>query len=185
MIRVVKRVADTCNWRCWPDSGFPGDTVIREPCFPTPAFGGALRLLLNQRLPIAPARRISLKGNRVGIGRASPLREMASAAYGVGRESVADVVAGDCPTQLFPQRYRLREDCRREEVVYGTSRFDVLGALGFQHRQRPSRSSTANPFARSALPRIEARIGQERHWYSPYLLETNTGLNPRSTAEEK
>ncbi|RLE19211.1 MAG: hypothetical protein DRJ65_20525 [Acidobacteria bacterium] len=33
-----------------------------------------------------PARRIFLKGHSSGIGRASPLRKMTSAAYGVGRD---------------------------------------------------------------------------------------------------
>jgi len=49
----------------------------------------------------APARRIFLKGNRVGIGRASPLREMTSAAYGVGRNSIADAPAVRCPVSAF------------------------------------------------------------------------------------
>ena len=47
---------------------------VPVPCSPTPAFGSAFG---------TPARRISLKGYISEIGRASPLRKMTSAAYGV------------------------------------------------------------------------------------------------------
>ncbi len=52
-------------------------------------------------MSIAPARCISLKGYSVGIGRASPLRKMTSAAYGVGRDSIADDTAVGCPVSPF------------------------------------------------------------------------------------
>jgi hypothetical protein len=112
---------------------------------------------------------------------------MLSAAYGVGRDSVADVVAGDCPTQLFPQRYRLREDYRREEAVYGTSRFDVLGALGFQHRQRPSQSM-ANPKPTHSREALYLGVGLGLVSIPKRcrcLRKTNTGHSPRSTAENE
>ena len=54
-----------------------------------------------QRPPIAPARCISLKGNKVEIGRASPLRETTSAAYGVGHHSIARAAAVGCPVSPF------------------------------------------------------------------------------------
>ena len=44
-----------------------------------------------------PARRISLKGSRSGNGKTSPLREKASAAYGIGRDSAANALAVRCP----------------------------------------------------------------------------------------
>ena len=59
--------------------------------------------------PIAPARCISLKGIKVEIGRASPLREMTSAAYGVGRDSIADALAERCPARLSSQQLRWLE----------------------------------------------------------------------------
>ena len=59
---------------------------------PTPAFG---------RASVPPARRISLKGDNVGIGRALPLRKMTSAAFGVGRDSVAEALAVGCPVSAF------------------------------------------------------------------------------------
>ncbi len=66
-------------------------------CFLSPAFGGALRSASAQRMPVAPARCVSLKGGGAGIGKISPLRETTSAAYGVGRDSVADALAERCP----------------------------------------------------------------------------------------
>ena len=93
--------------------------------FPYPAFGSAFA---------PPARCISRRVDISGFGRQPPLREMTSAAYGVSRDAIADGGAGDCPTQLFPQRHRHRKDCRREEAVYGTSRFGIMGVLEFVSR---------------------------------------------------
>ena len=53
---------------------------------------------------------------------------MTSAAYTVGRHSVTEVLAVDCPKQLFPQRYRRRWVCLGEKAVYGTSRREFSGA---------------------------------------------------------
>jgi len=53
---------------------------------------------------------------------AQPLRETTSAAYGVGRDSIADALAERCPTQPFPKRNRYREACRREKLC--TARAD-------------------------------------------------------------
>jgi len=63
----------------WVDGCGPG----RGRCSPNPAFGGASRLPQMQLLSIAPARCISRRGDSVKFGRAPPLREMTSAAYGV------------------------------------------------------------------------------------------------------
>ena len=72
-----------------PSSDAETDAAHRSgSCYPVPAFG---------RTSVPPARRISLKGDNVGIGRPLPLREMASAAYGVGRHSVAETLAVGCP----------------------------------------------------------------------------------------
>ena len=61
-------------------------------CSPSPAFWSAFG---------PPARCIFLKGNKGGIGRTSPLREMTSAAYDVGRDSIADGAAVGCPVSPF------------------------------------------------------------------------------------
>jgi len=88
--------------RCGPGSGS---------CPRPPAFGAALMSPLFEWLPIAPARSISLKGNRVGIGRALPLREMTSAAYGSCRDSIAGALAEGSPVRHSSQRLRKREGC--------------------------------------------------------------------------
>jgi len=48
-----------------------------------------------------PARCIFLKSNNVEIERASPLRKMTSAAYDVGRDSIAEDTAVGCPVSPF------------------------------------------------------------------------------------
>jgi len=55
---------------------------------------------------------------------------MTSVAYTVGQYSIGEALAEGCPTRLFPQRYSHREDCRREEAVYGTPRFEVWALSG-------------------------------------------------------
>jgi len=73
---------------CREKGRFIGDSVLLPPAFWS-AFG-------------PPARRVSLKGIRAENGEASPLREKASAAYGVGRDSVADALAERCPARHSP-----------------------------------------------------------------------------------
>jgi hypothetical protein len=68
---------------------------------PSPAFGSALRPLRTPTTTDRSRSVISLKGDRVVIGRASPLREMTSAAYTVGRDSVSEVTAEGCQARFF------------------------------------------------------------------------------------
>ena len=69
-----------------------GDAVqLTRACFPAPAFGSAWR----------PRSVLSRRGIVSGIGRALPLQETTSAAYGVGRDSVANVTAVGCPVSAF------------------------------------------------------------------------------------
>jgi hypothetical protein len=66
-----------------------------------PGLRGRIEFGVDLRNPIAPARRIFLKGNKAGIGKIPPLRKTASAAYGIGRDSIADATAVGCPVSPF------------------------------------------------------------------------------------
>jgi len=70
------------------------------------------------------------RGDILEIGRQPPLRKTTSAAYGVGRDSIADALAERCPVRHSPQRLRLPRGCPVENAMPGTRRFEGLGALG-------------------------------------------------------
>ena len=57
----------------------------------------------------APARCVFLKGDISVIGRASPLRETTSAAYGISLDAVAEALPGDCHPMHCPQLFVLLE----------------------------------------------------------------------------
>ncbi|MCK5379141.1 MAG: hypothetical protein KAJ78_07035 [Acidobacteria bacterium] len=87
----------------------PDSAHSPRPWSPSPAFG-PLRV---------HARCISLKGDKAEIGRELPLREMTSAACGVGRDSVAGALAeGSLPA--FFGASRLREGCLLKKAGPGT-----------------------------------------------------------------
>ncbi|RLE35400.1 MAG: hypothetical protein DRJ61_03405 [Acidobacteria bacterium] len=65
------------------------------------------------------------------------MREKASAAYGVGRDSIADALPVDCQVSTFFATSIWSEDRPVKKVAPGTSRFGVFGALGVGRRRRP------------------------------------------------
>ena len=131
----------------------------RRRCFPTPAFGSALR---SPRVQMAADRARSAhfpQGAPVlASAEHSPLREMASAAFGASRDSVAEGVAGCCPARLSSPRLRCREGSLVKKAMPGTHRpaywalFDsgVVGGLsvrGWAQRQSNHPRTRGDPLS--------------------------------------
>ena len=106
-----------------------------------------------------PARRISLKGNRVGIGRAWPLRKTTSAAYGVSRDSIANGAAVDCPVSTFFATSSWLGGLPGEENRTPHVPSEVFGALVFRRgRCRRSILRAPKPLKR-CVPCFEFFLG--------------------------
>lgn len=95
-------------------SRFPAAVADPAACSPCPAFGVA------QGAP--PLGAFPGRGFVTEIEREPPLREMTSAAYTVGQNSIANAVAERCPVRLSSQRPRSLKGCPVKKVIPGTRR---------------------------------------------------------------
>ena len=83
---------------------------------------------------------ISRRGVISELGRLQPLREMTSAACGVGRNAITETLAVGCPVSAFIEMVDESEVLPDEESRTRHAPSEVLGALEFVRRHRLWRS---------------------------------------------
>ncbi len=136
-VRRWRRVVSPVNW--------PGPPPLRSAaaCRRGPCPRPCLQPRPSDPRKREPARRIFLKGNRGGLGRALPLRKTTSAAC-CPRPTLDR--RGDrrgLPLMPFLAASPSSGGLRREKGMNGTSRLGVLGALKIGRRHRPRRQTRA------------------------------------------